>query len=759
MPNADNLYIPPDPQDLLLRPLNKGMVRNIPADMIPVGGVYTAKNMIPTKGGLRRRPALSYYAGGNQVSADDQPLLGIAPFWKTDGTQVAVLLTSRFLYIISAYSSPSVTYWAYEEGLMSVSGSTVTGYGTEWSATANYLQAGDVMVLDADGTPEETIISGITADTTISLTASPSGTYTATDYIENGSCESASSPTLDGGASNLANATWARSDVQQKYGSYSWLLTKDGTGNTGVVWLDDVGETATNDMHGLTAGSTYNIYAWLYTDAADVSNAVLEVREYYSASWHTTATLSATTAEEWDLDSDEVTLNAGTTGVTLKISIDGAEVSKLLYVDGLVLISGGVDYSIRRRFTITGGKLLDTTVCDNKLVVTDYCRPLYSYDGSTFGIYDTDVTYIPGCVVFFADRLWIGNTIESGLYYKQRIRWSSATDHTTFGASDYYDLPYGPGELVRLLPLGPLLIAYFKDAIFIGQQTNNPNLPYAFPTKVDTGGIGLVGPRAVTSAPNGHYFVGQDDVYFLSNNGLKAMDCPVKEEMIGKCETPSGIWVTQDPKNSRILFGVPSSGDQIDKIWSFNTTTGAWAYDDIPATSLSNPLLELGLTIADLDSIAATVADLDTYFATIGDMESTDRVRKVFVTSSGYIYTYSDSGTEDPFGRVGVLIETGDIDLDAADVDKTALKVSLKLSERPSADLDFTVTGSVDGGYTWYPLNHLLIPSDKREGKVDFSLTGSVVRFRFVESSIVGPWEISEAVVRIAGRGEEYEFD
>ena len=57
----------------------------------------------------------------------------------------------------------------------------MTGDGTLW--TEGNLIAGDVVILDADGTPEEAIISTIASDTSIVLTAAPSGTYNAgSDY-------------------------------------------------------------------------------------------------------------------------------------------------------------------------------------------------------------------------------------------------------------------------------------------------------------------------------------------------------------------------------------------------------------------------------------------------------------------------------------------------------------------------------------------------------------------------------------------------
>ena len=110
----------------------------------------------------------------------------------------------------------------------------------------------------------------------------------------------------------------------------------------------------------------------------------------------------------------------------------------------------------------------------------------------------SDLTNIlAGCVTFFKDRIWIGNINDSGTLYRYRIKWSSATDRTSFSAADYYDLPYSNGNIMRLVPFSNLLACYFTDALYLGRPSNYANLPLVF-ERYDTKGIGLVGTQAIT---------------------------------------------------------------------------------------------------------------------------------------------------------------------------------------------------------------------------------------------------------------------
>lgn len=922
---AFNLKSNIDPVHVPVRPL-KGMVSDTSPTLLTPGNFVDLSNYWVTKKGIKKRNGFSSFGTNTALPVEDQPIISIAPVWKTDGNQFAAVLTSRYLYSLTGYSFSTPVYWLYNSGECSVSGSTVTGYGTDWSKETNYILPGDYinflganaeqieygdcedavngptlsgtsfgyqalwnrtadqfvngsyswvttktsasgtegwatlhinilgmlgltagntyrlsfylfleannltdgllifrqfytgewhethkyyvesleaweffqeevtinanttavdmrLKFDNDAVPgtkiyiddlsmntiteEEYKVTSILSNNTLELESSPGGLPTPTNYITYGDCENTSSPTLDGGTSGLAGGTWARSIVRQKSGLYSWLLTKTAaaTVNPVVVYLTD--NTNTTDMHGLTAGTTYTLSLWMWTDVAAAASTTVKFQEYYSGSWHDTVTITPDNLSTWDSHDagpifESVTLNASTTGVTIELRIDTAEAAgKLLYIDDIAFVADGLSYEIRRRWNIDDTTLLDWAVVDGKLVIADHKRPLTAYDGATYSIYDAAVTYVPSCVAFFADRLWMANTIEDGNYYFQRIRWSSPTDRTSFDAADYIDLPYTSSPIQRLVPLGRYLVAYCSDSIFIGSLTSIPYQPYVF-RAIETGNRGLLGVRAVTSTENGHFFPARDDVFFLTAQGIKALNCPVAEEMIESCSDGRRIYAVTDHHNNRVVFGFPTTGKYIEKLWSFHYKTGEWSYDDVSATSIANPLLDLGLAWDDL----STVLPVDTWDGGMTVFSSWDSISTISMQSnsfyrmeSGEIQVLStDSGT-DVNGNFTTTWITGDLDFNEPNKDKTYTCLYLKLAERPQADLSFNVACSYNGGYTWQHLGLLTVTTGVREGKLDFIVTGSAIRFRLMETSTVFGYIIIELGYIVRGRGKEIEFD
>ncbi len=423
------------------------------------------------------------------------------------------------------------------------------------------------------------------------------------------------------------------------------------------------------------------------------------------------------------------------------------------------------NYAIYRAFKAVNPYILDWTVVDNKLVFADGARPLFSYDGATFGAYDAANTWKPFSVTFFKDRLWCLRILSGSNDYRQRIIWSTVTDHTSFNISTrFVDLPYSSGAGERILGMGNLLVVYLDDAIYIGRQTTiaGDTLPFSF-ERVDTGGIGLIAPRALCPWLDGHFFVGQDDIYFLSQSGFERIGAPVVEETIRACDAPWGIYAAADPERDRVVFGFPSQdGEQITKVWSFDYKAKAWSYDEIACSMLSG--IESTSTIQwdTLDtaiSQAGLAVDWDTG---MGLYDSWDAIgsttgRKFLLGQAGRIYELAgNSSSTDPGpSAVEAILETGDFDEGSPDQKKTHTRLSVKIDSVLSSDLSFLVSCSTDRGRTWTSCGTLSISSGDDEGYVTFLATGSTIRFRLVSTSSVPPYRIMEMVRRVKGRGVE----
>jgi hypothetical protein len=419
--------------------------------------------------------------------------------------------------------------------------------------------------------------------------------------------------------------------------------------------------------------------------------------------------------------------------------------------------AAGTDYEIRRAFSADG--IVDWAyVVTNTVVFADGSRPLYGYDGSSFGAYDASLTFIPSVVEFHRDRLYAANTEESSTQYPQRIRWSLITDKTDFiGTPDvqYVDRPYGSEPIRRLLGLGANLIVYYKDRIEIGIPTNSPSdsLPLGYDT-IETGRIGLVGPRAVTRWIDAHYFVGQDDIYRLSIDGsLDRIGAPVVRSTIHESSYLENVYVTPDPQNESILFGFPGNGESMTKLWRFNVRTGSWAPDTVTCSCIS----------------LASAAEETTWSGMAGTWEAAGGSwgaqgvpplgMRVYVGSGGdHVWYYTTDVDRDPdLAAIEGLLETGDIDLEHPDEYKTYMRWSIRTDEVVDSDVLFRVSVSTDGGSTWSSLGTMTIGEGEREAVLDFLVTDSAARFRFFSSTAVTPYVISELVLKVVLRGMEYE--
>jgi len=398
--------------------------------------------------------------------------------------------------------------------------------------------------------------------------------------------------------------------------------------------------------------------------------------------------------------------------------------------------------------------LIDTTIADNKLIWTDFNRPLRYTSGTSITEYSTDLANIlAGCVTFFKDRIWIGNIIDGGSTYRYRIKWSSATNRTSFNAADYYDLPYSNGQVMRLVPFSNLLAVYFTDALYLGRPSNYANLPLVF-ERYDTKGVGLIGTQAITRFIGGHLFVGQDNIYFLSNQALDPIGTPIIQDTIRATKNQHLIWVAPDPLNNRVVFGFPELGSEIVKSWSFNYLSKSWSYDEIESTSSIN--LVGFYHNQNWDETSGTWDSKDTPWQMYTDQAIHQHL--YYGTTNGNVWMLTQDGAQDENTRnIPTEFETPDFDYGKPDEIKTWFRLSLKLDRLLTSDetLTFVVTGSSDRGRTYKSLGNLIIRPNHDEGKVDFRLTGSIARFKFISDSNVKPYTISELVYRVRMRGRE----
>jgi hypothetical protein len=418
----------------------------------------------------------------------------------------------------------------------------------------------------------------------------------------------------------------------------------------------------------------------------------------------------------------------------------------------------GTGYKAYKGFDYNKSLFVDSTLSDSKIVFADGIRPLWAWDGATLGALTATLLFVPRAVTFWMDRLFAGYTVESGLTYRSRIRWTKTTNHKDFIASpdvQWVDRPYSPGALLRLVPMGKLLLGYYEDRIDIGRPTNiaGDTLPVYF-EQVDTGGAGLVGMKAVTRFYDGHFVMLDDGIYYFSAaSGVpQNIGEDIWKEATGGLKTLQGVIAAIDWQNDCVLFAIPNNSFLIQTLWAYNYKSKAWSRQEIPCTSLSVMMQTQAPTID------GAVGTIDAQTGTFDDLATSYKKQIAFGRAGALVILDPDASDDYDGSLIPSVLETGDFSWQAPNDIKRVFSLSLKVDRLLETATYFTVEGSTNRGLTWKNLGTLTIGVNEDEDEVGFKLMGSMIRFRLTTSTRIAPFTVAEVVLRMRGGGRELRF-
>lgn len=134
-------------------------------------------------------------------------------------------------------------------------------------------------------------------------------------------------------------------------------------------------------------------------------------------------------------------------------------------------------------------------------------------------------------VAIFNNRLVIGGTS----YNASELLWSVATEFENFADSGAGSalIGDGPDWIQALRRLGDYLIVYKERSIYIGRKTETVGEEIKFEPAPGQG-IGLAAPYSIGDLGEEHIFLGWDDVYLFSLNGIDSIGGPIREELFGR---------------------------------------------------------------------------------------------------------------------------------------------------------------------------------------------------------------------------------
>lgn len=468
----------------------------------------------------------------------------------------------------------------------------------------------------------------------------------------------------------------------------------------------------------------------------------------------------------WNTDGNRVSLGVDNSGLFM-FTRDAA--------GAYVATSLGVDLNTLEPYTynsrlVGGFSYPDSTIIDNTLVFTDSEHVIRTFDGTTADDLSATVTYIPTCITFFRDRLFIGQIQnDASSFPRQRIRWSNVTpNYDTFDTSDYLDLPYTNGAIWRLVPFSQTLVAFLDDAIFMGRITSSPDLPVYF-EQMETGGVGLVGMRALTGWLDRIFFVGRNNVYELTTKGIRAIGDPVMGDLLqglGSYPLAHTVMYT-DTGGEKIGVALSLNGTDLDEIWEMDLATGAWSRLTLPTPLgfIKETALSFPITLGNYGT-GVTIGDA---LGSFGDYTTDIGQKRLYFGGGTGSYDFGfladlDGSTGTDFTGLPVQgsFETGDMDLNLPNTRKRWTRLSMKVEKQLGATanpITFKVKGSVDRGQSWKNLGTLTIAAGNDEGKLTFRMTGSMLRLKVTETSINPPFQIVDMILRVKARGREMRYE
>jgi len=437
-----------------------------------------------------------------------------------------------------------------------------------------------------------------------------------------------------------------------------------------------------------------------------------------------------------------------------------------LVIEGLLETGALIDYTLQRAFGQGYEPRPHGIVFEGFLLIVDGVRPIMALDivGETIDYWIDDpvknpagTTYFsPAVIGVFLDRIWVGYTYDDvdGIQ-RQRIRWSALADPRNFGIStNYLDLPYSSGALLRILPQGNSLILYFQDRIYRGTQTNYPTLPLRFDV-LESGGVGLGGTYGVCSYVGGHFFIGNDDIYFLNSNEIQRISVAITRLLFQDVNLLFNVYATVDLVSGAIVFGIPDASGLIPRLWYFDFKSQSWSYSEITVSMVANPLVNQQLT---WDDLGGTWDGLSSAYETWNSMRADDPRRFLYISRGNVLERASLSGALDTSASpIRATFTTKDHDFEEPDQLKACVRFGIKIcsEEARTEPIIFTVRTSVNRGLRWKAVGQLVIRPDYDEGYVNFRNISSTIRVELTTESPVDSYTITEYALRVRISGEE----
>jgi len=441
----------------------------------------------------------------------------------------------------------------------------------------------------------------------------------------------------------------------------------------------------------------------------------------------------------------------------------------LVLLDAPGAISTKMVYFVKKFLPESGTMVSSATMTRSGLAFSLYVDgPLggiWKFDGELSKhtlVNESDVERVTKArsVAVFRDMFYFGGVTDGAPFLPFRIVWTSVLDTNEITSTSYIDMPAQLGDITRMMPFGAQILSIHQSGLGLGRQTNLTGLPYMF-SQLDTGGVAPIDPESCTVFMENFVFVSRDNIYLIDqNSGFRAIGdqiSPTVRELCARSNPESlGVLALADLSREQLLFCFPSAG-AYSRVISYNYRSNAFSYFMLT----SSEMLTVS-TIGDVTTIDELTGSLDTLTQSFYTMVGFKKTMQLIRLSSRNLATYDEfADTYRP-----IIIESGDIDFNEPDSDKSLLRVGLKVNDNigrlpRSVSLKFFTEVSIDRAKSWITVGELFIDIDKTEDTATCRIFGSHFRMRFTQvldsetGPVSPPIEINEIILRVRKRSIE----
>lgn len=348
----------------------------------------------------------------------------------------------------------------------------------------------------------------------------------------------------------------------------------------------------------------------------------------------------------------------------------------------------------------------------------------------------------------FANRLYLGYTVESGATKPFRVRRPVAADHTNWTGvgSGFTDLDEFPHQIRGIKKLGARMVVYTEQVIHIASRTEIAAAPARF--DVQAADVGLLGPHTLQGWRDEHFFLGTDDFYSFNGAQPQELSIPVRDTLFDSLN-PGAVLrnfaLRRFDTKEYISFLCTSASTTVNTVWVYNKQRQIWYPWSVGGGSVSGPRSGCSHRLDDtatIDELVGTIDAQDWEFDT-RDLES-QYPAMLTGHNDGKVYLWSTQYKSD--AGVAITARWTSKDFTAQDIDPSLAnnKLTLKtilvsyLDQGETFNLQFSY--SVDGGASWTSADTVTFTTSggttRRLNKlVSHQITGNKVRFKIEQTS------------------------